>query len=183
MRSSGSQASFYLVVVAFLLAPFVAMALSAAGALAGHSSTSPTKALTPGTSEGSSSEATRATAIRLLHLMLFAPQLIIAWFVGPVVVRYIPGMGRLSLFVFALVFAILVWLIGLLLSWVLSRALLGFELPSGGTLVIALIAALIGAALVTWLPVFVPDVRGAMRALPDLAYPLIGAVLGYHIKR
>jgi hypothetical protein len=45
------------------------------------------------------------------------------------------------------------------------------------------VVALIGAALVTWLPALVPDLRASMRAIPDLAYPLIGALIGYHIRR
>jgi hypothetical protein len=56
-------------------------------------------------------------------------------------------------------------------------------MPSSGTLVSALVVALIGAALVTWLPTLIPDLRASMRAIPDLAYPLIGAVLGYQIRR
>jgi len=115
----------------------------------------------------------------LSRLILLGLQLIAAWFAAPFIVRYIPGLGRMQLFVFAVVFAVVVWIVGRVLSQVLREA----GMPTSSTLVSALIVALIGAALVTWLPVFVPDVRGAMRALPDLAYPLIGAVLGYHIKR
>jgi hypothetical protein len=77
------------------------------------------------------------------------------------------------------VFAVLVWVVGLVLSQVLRET----GMPSSSTLVASLIVALIGAALVTWLPVFLPDVRGPMRNLPDLAYPLIGALIGYHVRR
>jgi hypothetical protein len=115
----------------------------------------------------------------LSRLILLALQLIVAWLAAPVVVRYIPGLGRMQLFVFAAVFAVMVWVVGLVLSQVLREV----GMPSSSTLVAALIVALIGAALVTWLPVLVPDVRASMRAIPDLAYPLIGAVLGYHIRR
>jgi hypothetical protein len=115
----------------------------------------------------------------LSRLVLLVLQLIVAWFAAPVIVRYIPGLGRMQLFVFAVVFAVLVWVVGLVLSQVLRET----GQPSSSTLVAALVLALIGAAIVTWLPAFVPDVRGAMRNLPDLAYPLIGAVLGYHIRR
>jgi hypothetical protein len=115
----------------------------------------------------------------LSRLILLGLQLIAAWFAGPVIVRYIPGLGRMQLFVFAVAFAVVVWIVGLVLSQVLREV----GMPTSSTLVSSLVVGLIGAALVTWLPVFVPDVRGAMRALPDLAYPLIGAVLGYHIKR
>jgi hypothetical protein len=113
------------------------------------------------------------------RLILLALQLVIAWFAAPFIVRYIPGLGQLQLFVYAVVFAVLVWVVGL----VLSQVLRDLGMPSSSTLVAALVLALIGAALVTWLPVFVPDVRAGMRTIPDLAYPLIGAVLGYHVKR
>lgn len=115
----------------------------------------------------------------LSRLILLALQLVVAWFVAPLIVRYIPGLGRLQLFVFAAVFAMLVWIVGLVLSQVLRDT----GMPHSATLVASLIVALIGAAIVTWLPVFVPDLRGPMRAIPDLAYPLIGAVLGYHMRR
>jgi hypothetical protein len=115
----------------------------------------------------------------LSRLVLLALQLIVAWVAAPVIVRYIPGLGRMQLFVFAAVFAVLVWVVGLVLSQVLRET----GMPSSSTLVASLVVALIGAALVTWLPVFVPDVRGPMRNLPDLAYPLIGALIGYHVRR
>jgi hypothetical protein len=115
----------------------------------------------------------------LSRLILLALQLIVAWIATPVIVRYIPGLGRMQLFVFAAVFAVLVWIVGLVLSQVLRET----GMPSSATLVSSLILALVGAALVTWLPVLAPDLRAAMRAIPDLAYPLIGAALGYHIKR
>lgn len=115
----------------------------------------------------------------LSRLILLALQLVVAWFAAPIIVRYLPGLGRLQLFVFAAVFAVLVWVVGLVLSQVLRET----GQPSSSTLVAALVLALAGAALVTWLPLFILDVRGPMRTLPDLAYPLIGAVLGYHIRR
>ena len=115
----------------------------------------------------------------LSRLILLALQLVVAWFAAPVIVRYIPGLGRLQLFVFAVVFAVLVWVVGL----VLSQALRETGQPSSATLIASLVLALVGAAIVTWLPAFVPDLRGPMRNLPDLAYPLIGALLGYHVRR
>jgi hypothetical protein len=115
----------------------------------------------------------------LSRLILLVAQLAVAWFATPYIVRYIPGLGRFQLFVYAAVFAVLVWVVGLVLSQVLRET----GMPSSATLAATLILALIGAAVVTWLPVFLPDVRTSMRALPDLAYPLIGAVIGYHIKR
>ena len=115
----------------------------------------------------------------LSRLILLLLQLVIAWVAAPYIVRYIPGLGKFQLFVYAAVFAVLVWVVGL----VLSQVLRGMGQPSSATLVAALVVALIGAALVTWLPALVPDLRTSMRAIPDLAYPLIGALIGYHIRR
>ena len=55
-----------------------------------------------------------------------------------------PGLGRLQLFVYAAVFAVLVWVVGLVLSQVLRET----GQPSSATLVAALVVALIGAAIV-----------------------------------
>ena len=115
----------------------------------------------------------------LSRLILLALQLIIAWFAAPIIMRYIPGLGALQLFVFAIVFAVLVWLVGLVLSQVLRET----WMPSSTALVTSMIVALIGAALITWLPTLVPDLGRTMRQIPTLAYPLIGAVLGYHMRR
>ena len=97
-----------------------------------------------------------------------AVQLVVAWFAAPYVVRYIPGMGRLEIFVYAAVFAVLVWIVGLVLSQVLRDT----GMPSSGTLVSALVVALIAAAIYTWLPMFVPDAKRFMLNLPEKAYPL-----------
>ena len=55
----------------------------------------------------------------LSRLILLAVQLVVAWFAAPIIVRYIPGLGRFQLFVYAAVFAVLVWIVGLVLSQVL----------------------------------------------------------------
>jgi hypothetical protein len=115
----------------------------------------------------------------LSRLVLLALQLVVAWFGGPIIVRYIPGLGVLQLFVFAIVFAILIWIVGLVLSQVLRET----ATPSSATLFAALTLGLIGAALITWLPGWLPDLARPMRQIPTIAYPLIGAALGYHIKR
>lgn len=115
----------------------------------------------------------------LSRLILLAVQLAVAWFAAPEIMRYLPRLGGLQLFVYAAIFAVLVWLVGLVLSQVLRET----GMPSSSTLVTTLIVALIGAALITWLPVLVPDISRAMYQIPTLAYPLIGAVLGYHMKR
>jgi predicted PurR-regulated permease PerM len=116
----------------------------------------------------------------LSRLVLLAVQLIVAWLAAPIIVRYLPNFGSLlQLFVYAVVFAVLVWIVGLVLSQVLREV----GMPSSSTLVASIIVALIGAALITWLPGLVPEVGRVMRQVPTLVYPLIGAVLGYHSRR
>jgi hypothetical protein len=115
----------------------------------------------------------------LSRLVLLAVQLAVGWFGAPYIVQYIPNLGGLQLFVYAVVFAVLVWVVGLILSQVLRET----GMPSSSTLVTSLVVALIGAALITWLPAIVPDLAGTMRQVRALVYPLIGAVIGYHIKR
>lgn len=115
----------------------------------------------------------------LSRLVLLALQLVVGWFGAPYIVRYIPGLGGLQLFVYAVVFAVLVWVVGLVLSQVLRET----GMPTSSTLVASLVVALIGAALITWLPGLIPDLARPMRQIPTVAYPLIGAVLGYHLRR
>ena len=115
----------------------------------------------------------------LARLVLLALQLAVAWFAGPEIVRYIPRLGGLQLFVYALVFAVLVWIVGLILAQVLRDT----PTPSSTSLVTSVLVALIGAALILWLPGIFPDLGRPMGQLPALAYPLIGAVLGYHLRR
>ena len=115
----------------------------------------------------------------LSRLILLALQLVIAWFAAPVIVRYIPGMGRLELFVYAVAFAVLVWLVGLVAAQVLRDV----GTPSSAALASAVVVALIAAAVYTWLPLIVPDAKRVVLNLQEKVYPLIGAVLGYQIRR
>src|SRR5262245_66520768 len=92
------------------------------------------------------------------RLILLALQLIVAWFTAPVIVRYIPGLGRLELFVYAVVFAVLVWLVGVIGAQVLKDT----GTPSGGALASALILAAVAAALYIWLHALLPDGSGVM---------------------
>jgi len=115
----------------------------------------------------------------LSRLILLAVQLVVAWFGAPYIVRYIPGMGRMEIFVYAAVFAVVVWIVGL----VLSQVLRDMGQPSSATLVSALVVGLIAAAIYTWLPMFVPEAKRVMLNLQEKVYPLIGALIGYHIRR
>ena len=113
----------------------------------------------------------------LSRIVLAFVQLVVAWFAAPYIVRYIPGLGALQLFVYAAVCAVLVWIVGVLLSR--GRFLKDVQTPSGPTLVSALVGALIGAALIAVLPAVAPDFLVLLPNVPARAYPLLGAILGY----
>lgn len=115
----------------------------------------------------------------LSRLILLALQAIAAWLAAPHIARYLPKIGQNDLFVYAAIFAVIVWVVGLVMSQVLKET----GMPSSATLVAALVVALIAAAVYTWLPVFVPEAKRMLANLQDKAYPLIGALIGYHFRR
>jgi FtsH-binding integral membrane protein len=116
----------------------------------------------------------------LSRLILMLVQLVVAWFAAPRIVNAVPPLGgNTRLFMYAIAFAVIVWLVGLIGAQVLKET----GQPSSATLVAALVLALAGAALYTWLPVVAPDARNVLGNFNQLAYPLIGAVIGYYIKR
>ena len=107
----------------------------------------------------------------LPRIVLILLQIACAWTLMPKIMSYIPIGGDIRNFVIAIVFAVVVWVVGLIGAEVLKDT----ARPSGKTLTASLIVALIGAALF-----FVP---GLMQAIPykfnDLYVPLAGAILGY----
>jgi hypothetical protein len=111
----------------------------------------------------------------LSRLILLGVQLAVAWYGADQIVPHLPRFGDFQLLAYAAVYAILVWLVGLVLSQVLRET----GMPSSSTLGASLVLALIGAALVMW----VPDITRLLPRVDDQLYPLIGAVIGYHIKR
>jgi len=112
------------------------------------------------------------------RIVLVLVQFAIAWRFAPEIRRYLPPLGDLELFAFAVIFALLVWVVGALGHLVLKDV----TQPTPSTLVFAVVVALGFAALT-----LVPDVTNAIaRVAPrvDLyLYPLLGAVLGYAVKR
>jgi hypothetical protein len=109
------------------------------------------------------------------RLILILLQAIIAWFAAPIIAGYVPVPGAFSLFLFAIICAIIVFLVGILAAQVLRDV----GQPGSVTLTSALIFALIAAAVATWGPQFLPQIhRVSPRALV-----LAGAIIGYLIKR
>jgi hypothetical protein len=72
-----------------------------------------------------------------------------------------------------------VWLVGLALSQVLRDT----RQPSGATLMAAILVALAGTLLITFRGALPVELPSATRALRDDLYPLLGALLGYALKR
>lgn len=109
------------------------------------------------------------------RLVLIALQLAIGWFGAPYILRYLPPLGGdLQIFVHGVVFAVIIWLVGLIAAQVLKD----ISVPSPTTLVWALVGGLIGAALIVLkVPAMIP------LSFPPLLLPLALAILGYAIKR
>lgn len=112
------------------------------------------------------------------RLVLVLLQIVAGWQIAPLIAKHIPALGSLQIFVYAALFALIIWIVGIIGAQVLKDV----GTPSPTVLTWALIGGLIGAALT-----LVPQVTGAVASVipnvPKFAYPLIGAVLGYLVKR
>ncbi|MEM6498803.1 MAG: hypothetical protein AAF709_19050 [Pseudomonadota bacterium] len=111
------------------------------------------------------------------RLVLIIIQFALAWRLAPDIQRFLPPLGDLQIFALAAIFALLVYLVGVLGHFVLKDV----AQPTPSTLVVALVCALACAALT-----LIPDVTQAINriiTIPTLLYPLVGAVIGYAIKR
>lgn len=111
------------------------------------------------------------------RLILILLQIAIAWYGAPIIASHIPVPGDFSLYLYAVLFAIIVFLVGL----VAAQVLRDIGTPSSSTLSWSLILALICAALAIYGPQFLPDVP--WNTVSDRALVLAGAVIGYLIKR
>lgn len=110
-------------------------------------------------------------------LILILLQVIAAWFLAPHIRALIPGGGSYDLFLYAIIFAIIVYLTGVIAAQVLRDV----GMPSTATLTTALIVALLTAAVLVFLPGLVPNV-------PDISFSnrgivLAGAIIGYLVRR
>lgn len=109
------------------------------------------------------------------HLLLVVLQFIAAFLGAPYVLEHIPVSGDLQTFVHAGVYAVIVWIVGLVACFALKEV----RMPTSATLVTTLIGAMIGAALM-----FFPQLLAAIPLkFPPLYLPLIGAIIGYTLRR
>jgi len=114
-----------------------------------------------------------------MRLILLLIQLAVGWvgtlFAIPYIAPYLSNLGELKIFIYAILFAIIIFII----SFIASAIMRDIRSPTSGTLTFSLILALIGAGVT-----LVPQ---AMQAIPlqfnPLVLPLIGAALGYFVKR
>jgi len=111
------------------------------------------------------------------RLILILLQAVIAWFAAPIIAGYIPVPGAFSLFLFAVVSAIVVFLVGIIAAHILRDV----GEPGSATLTWALILALIAAAVATWGPQLLPHV--AWGHVSPRGLVVAGAILGYLVKR
>ena len=111
------------------------------------------------------------------RLVLLLLQIAGGYVLAPIVMSYIPVPGTLSLFLYALVVAIIVFLIGLVAAQILKDV----GTPHGGVLSSSLALALIVALIWTFGPDLLPQIPWSK--VPDRWAVLAGAVLGYAAKR
>jgi hypothetical protein len=124
----------------------------------------------------------------LARLLLIFVQLSVAWVAAPVLMAQMAGLGsisaaaiglgRLDVFLFGAVAAIVIWLVGLIV------AVFYEDLPRPS--VMALAAAVLGGfagALASQSPDLVQAVTRVIPQMPLAAYPLILAAIGYTIAQ
>jgi hypothetical protein len=116
----------------------------------------------------------------LPRIVLTLLQIAVAWTLAPQARALIPAkFGALDVFLLAVVVAVIVWLMGHIGALVLKDT----AAPSAATLTAVLVGALIMSAL-TLVPPVTSAIAGVTGSrLPTLAYPLIGAIVGYLAKR
>jgi hypothetical protein len=118
--------------------------------------------------------------IMLPRIVLTLVQLVLAWAYAPQVRGLIPfSLGALDIFLLAVIIAVLVWITGQIGALVLKDT----PAPSAANLTACLVLALVFAAVT-----LVPPVTQAVNALlkggvRGTAYPVIGAVIGYLVRR
>lgn len=111
------------------------------------------------------------------RLLLILVQLVVGWYASLEIMKSMPNIGSLDIFVLAGVFAVIVWAIGLLAGAVFKD----LSQPGAPGLLVAFASAVLFALLGGF-----PEVQNAVITvtgnLDARLYPLIGAVVGYAIQ-
>lgn len=111
------------------------------------------------------------------RLILLLLQAVAAWGVAPFIVSAIPIGGQFTLLVVGIVFAVIVYLTGVLGAQVLKDV----AMPGPGHLTAALVLALVVAAICTFGPAIITGFPGS--GLEHRVAVLAAALLGYFAKR
>ena len=118
----------------------------------------------------------------LPRIVLFGLQLLAAWYLAPAIKGLVPGLVARphDIFVYAVLYALIIMIVGFAGSLVLKNV----PTPSGLTLAVSLVLACALAGL-TLVPAITQALEGAVPALRTNrnVYPLLGALIGYFIKR
>lgn len=108
-------------------------------------------------------------------LVLIAIQAVAALMGAPFVMQHLPSSGDLRPLIQAVVFAVIVWVVGLVGSFALKDV----NMPSPRALAAAIVGGLIGAAIT-----MIPQVMSLIPLkVPATTFPIIGAIAGYFVKR
>lgn len=110
------------------------------------------------------------------RLILILLQIAAGWFAGPFLFSHVPVPGGLGLFVYAIIFAVLAFLVGVLGGLVIKDV----GQPSSSALTVSLVLALIAAAVVTYVPAAMQLLGNA---LSQRGVVLAAAIIGYLVKR
>lgn len=111
------------------------------------------------------------------RLVLLLLQIVIGWFGATYLMGLINVPGTFQLYIFAVVCAIVVFLIGVIGAQVLKDV----WTPSGHTLSWALAFALIAALIASFGPSLIPQIPWGK--VPPQYLVLAGAIIGYTIKK
>ncbi len=118
----------------------------------------------------------------LPRIVLFALQLLAAWYLVPVIKGALPVLvvGPFSILVDALLYGLIVVIVG----YAGSRILKEVPSPTGVTFVVSLLLAFLLAGL-TLVPQISLAIEGVVPVLARnrFLYPLVGALVGYYLKR
>lgn len=110
------------------------------------------------------------------RLVLLLVQFAAGYYAGPVLASYLPKPDVLDIFILALVYAVVVWLVGFIGSVIIKDV----GQPSPATLTVSIAVALLFAGLTFIAPVM--SAVNAVVSVPRTIYPLIGALLGYTFR-
>ncbi|MEZ5818605.1 MAG: hypothetical protein R3D44_16125 [Hyphomicrobiaceae bacterium] len=118
----------------------------------------------------------------LPRIVLLLIQVAAAWFLATPIKSALPALFRsqYDIFIYAVLYAVIIMVVGFAGSLVLK----GVRVPTSATFVASLVLAVILAVLT-----LIPQITGPLQdALPLLRgnaklYPLVGALVGYLLKR